>query len=50
MLDIGSPVDVMLDPGSYIVDITLTGHAPVHKVITVDRGGKAVVDEVLQHE
>jgi eukaryotic-like serine/threonine-protein kinase len=50
MLDKGSPVDVMLDPGNYIVDITLTGYASVHKVITVDKGGKAVIDEVLQHE
>ena len=50
MLDKSSPVDVMLDPGNYVVDITLTGYAPVHKVITVDKGGKAVVDEVLQHE
>lgn len=48
MLDKGSPVDFMLDPGNYVVDITLSGYAPVHKVITVDRGGKAVIDEVLQ--
>ncbi len=50
MLDKSSPVDVLLDPGNYIVDITLTGYAPIHKVITVDKGGKAVIDEVLQHE
>ncbi len=50
MLDKNSPVDFMLDPGNYIVDITLTGYAPIHKIITVDKGGKAVVDEVLQHE
>ena len=50
MLDKSSPVDVMLDPGNYIVDITLTGYAPVHKVVTVDKGGKGVIDEVLQHE
>jgi PEGA domain-containing protein len=50
MLDKSSPVDGMLDPGNYIVDITLTGYAQVHKVITVDKGGKAVVDEVLQPE
>jgi hypothetical protein len=48
MLDKGSPVDVALDPGNYVVDITLSGYAPVHKVITADRGGKVVVDEVLQ--
>jgi serine/threonine protein kinase len=50
MLDKESPVDFMLDPGNYIVDITMTGYAPIHKVITVDKGGKAVIDEVLQRE
>jgi eukaryotic-like serine/threonine-protein kinase len=50
MLEKSSPVDVMLDPGNYIVDITLTGYAPVHKVITVDKGGKAVIDENLQKQ
>jgi eukaryotic-like serine/threonine-protein kinase len=50
MLEKSSPVDVMLDPGNYIVDITLTGYAPIHKVLSVDKGGKAVIDEVLQHE
>jgi eukaryotic-like serine/threonine-protein kinase len=50
MLDKDSPVDFMLDPGNYIVDITMSGYAPIHKVITVDKGGKAVIDEVLQHE
>jgi serine/threonine protein kinase len=50
MLDKDSPVDFMLDPGNYIVDITMTGYAPIHRVITVDKGGKAVIDEVLQHE
>jgi len=50
MLDKSSPVDVMLDPGNYVVDITLTGYAPIHKVISVDKGGKAVIDEVLQRE
>jgi len=50
MLDRSSPIDFMLDPGNYMVDITLTGYAPIHKVISVDKGGKAVIDEVLQHE
>ena len=48
MLDKNSPVDVMLDPGNYVVDITLSGYAPVHKVIAVDKGGKVVVDENMQ--
>jgi eukaryotic-like serine/threonine-protein kinase len=50
MLDKSSPVDVMLDPGNYIVDITMTGYIPIHKVISVDKGGKAVIDETMQHE
>jgi len=48
MLEKSSPVDVMLDPGNYVIDITLTGYAPIHKVVTTDKGGKVVVDEVLQ--
>lgn len=48
LLEKGSPADVLLDPGNYVIDITLTGYAPVHKVISVDKGSKAVVDEVMQ--
>jgi len=50
MLDKDTPVNFILDPGNYIVDITLSGYVSIHKVITVDKGGKAVIDEVLQHE
>jgi len=48
MLEKNSPVDVMLDPGNYVIDITLSGYAPVHKIVTADKGGKVVVDEVMQ--
>jgi hypothetical protein len=50
MLERNSPVEFMLDPGNYIVDITLSGYAPIRKIVTVDKGGKAVVDEVLQRQ
>ncbi len=50
MLDKESPVEFMLDPGNYIIDITLTGYAPIHKVITLDRGDKTVIDETLQRQ
>jgi hypothetical protein len=50
MLDKDSPVNFVLDPGNYIVDITMSGYAPIHKVISVDKGGKVVIDEVMQHE
>ncbi|HXW99648.1 MAG TPA: PEGA domain-containing protein, partial [Candidatus Acidoferrales bacterium] len=50
VLDKNSPVDVALDPGNYVVDITLTGYAPIHKVITVEKGGRIVIDEAMQHQ
>ena len=49
LMDKNTPLDVALDPGNYVIDITLTGYAPIHKVITADQGGgKIVVDETLQ--
>jgi hypothetical protein len=50
MLEKGTPVEVALDPGNYEVDITLSGYAPIHKVITADKGSKLVVDETLQRQ
>jgi PEGA domain-containing protein len=48
MLEKNSPVDVTLDPGNYMIDISLSGYAPVHKVVTAEKGSKVVIDEVLQ--
>ncbi len=50
MLDKTSPVDVMVDPGNYVLDITLSGYAPIHKVITATKSGKVVIDEALQSQ
>jgi len=50
ILDKFSPVDILLDPGNYVLDITLSGFAPIHKVISVDKGGKVVIDETLSRE
>jgi len=50
VLDKTSPVDIMLGPGNYIVDITLTGFKPIHKVVSVDKGGKAAIDEILERQ
>jgi hypothetical protein len=48
MVEKETPVEIMLDPGNYVIDITVSGYATVHKIITVERGGKAVIDETLQ--
>jgi serine/threonine-protein kinase len=50
MLEKNAPVDVMLDPGNYVIDVTMTGYGPLHKVITVDKGGKVAVDDIMQKE
>jgi hypothetical protein len=48
ILDKGSPVDFYLNPGSYLIDITVSGYKSSHRVINVDRGGKFAIDEVLE--
>jgi serine/threonine protein kinase len=50
MLDKTSPLGVTVGPGNYIVDITLTGFKPIHKVVSVDRGNRAAIDEVLERQ
>jgi len=50
LLEKNSPVDVALDPGNYEIDITMTGYAPIHKIISVDKSGKVVVDETMQRQ
>lgn len=50
ILDKMSPVDVMMGPGNYVVDITLTGFKPVHKVVVVEKGGKVAIDEILERQ
>lgn len=50
ILDKMSPVDFYLDPGNYVIDVTLSGFKPIHKVIVVDRGGKVVIDDNMDRE
>jgi serine/threonine-protein kinase len=50
MLDKGSPVEFYLNPGTYVVDITLSGYKSVEKVIEVEKGARVPVDETLERE
>jgi eukaryotic-like serine/threonine-protein kinase len=50
ILDKNSPVDLYLNPGNYVLDITLSGFKSVHRVITVEKSGKIVIDESLDRE
>jgi hypothetical protein len=50
IVDRMSPADFYLNPGNYMVDITLTGFKSVHKVISVEKNGKVVIEESLDRE
>jgi hypothetical protein len=50
VLDKTSPLGVVVGPGNYIVDITLTGFKPIHKVVSVDKGNRAAIDEILERQ
>jgi len=50
ILDKFSPVDLYLNPGTYVVDITMSGYKRVHRVIEVQKGSKVAVDESLERE
>jgi hypothetical protein len=48
MVEKNSPVDFLLNPGNYVVDITLTGYKPVQRIVTVDKSGSVSIDETLE--
>jgi hypothetical protein len=50
VLDKNSPVELYLDPGNYVLDITLSGFKSIHRVITVEKNGKVAIDESLDRE
>ncbi len=50
MIEKNTPVDVIVDPGNYEVEISLSGYAPVRKIVSAAKGEKLVVDEVLQQQ
>jgi len=50
MLDKNSPLEFYLNPGNYVLDITLSGFKSVRRVVTVEKGGKVVIEESLDRE
>ncbi len=50
VLDKLSPTTLVMDPGNYVVDITLTGFKPIHKVIEVQKGDRIAINETLSPE
>jgi serine/threonine-protein kinase len=50
IVDKFSPVDFSLNPGTYVIDITMSGYKRVHRVVEVQKGGKVAIDETLERE
>jgi predicted Ser/Thr protein kinase len=50
MVDKAAPVDFFLNPGNYIVDVTLSGYKPVHREISVESGSKVELNLNLEPE
>ena len=50
IVDKPSPVEFYLNPGNYIIDITMSGFKTVEKVITVEKNGKVVIDESMDRD
>ncbi len=50
IVDKPSPVDFYLNPGTYVIDITMSGFKPLHRVIDVEKGGRVAVDESLERQ
>ncbi|HXY02288.1 MAG TPA: serine/threonine-protein kinase [Terriglobales bacterium] len=50
VVDKASPVVFYLNPGNYVVDITMSGFKSLQKVITVEKNGKVAIEESLDRE
>ena len=45
-----SPATFYLNPGNYVIDITIAGFKVIHRVVTVEKGGRVMIDEVMDPE
>jgi serine/threonine protein kinase len=50
VLDKTSPFDFYLNPGTYVIDITMSGYHSLHRVIVVGEREKVAIEEALSSE
>ena len=50
VLDKTSPFDFYLNPGTYVIDITMSGYRTLHRVIVVGEREKVAIEEALSPE
>jgi serine/threonine protein kinase len=47
VLDKTAPFDFYLNPGTYLIDITMSGYRSIHRVINVERQERVAIEEAL---
>lgn len=50
VLDKTAPFDFYLNPGTYVIDITMSGYHSLHRVIVVEEREKVAIEEALTPE
>ena len=50
VLDKTSPFDFYLNPGTYVIDVTMSGYRPIHRVVSIQEGEKVAIQETLSPE
>lgn len=50
VLDKTSPFDFYLNPGTYVIDVTMSGYKGVHRVVSIQEGEKVAIQETLTPE
>jgi hypothetical protein len=50
VLDKTAPFDFYLNPGTYVIDITMSGYKPLHRVVAIQEGEKLAIEETLSPE
>jgi eukaryotic-like serine/threonine-protein kinase len=50
VVDKPAPVEFYLNPGNYVIDITMSGFKSIHRVITVEKSGKVTMEETMERE
>jgi hypothetical protein len=49
-LDKTTPFDFYLNPGTYVIDVTMSGYRPIHRVVSLQEGEKMAIQETLSPE
>lgn len=50
VLDKTAPFDFYLNPGTYVIDVTMSGYRPLHRVVNIQEGERLAIEETLSPE